>query len=339
MIFEPIELKNNLLTNRIVSAPLASSSSMEDGSPSEKSLEIYKRFAASGVALIMVEHHAVNICGRTRPAQFLADSDDVAKRHSAISKILKDGKVLCLAQINHAGAKIADPAVFDMEGYRPQSPSGIPVGDGWDKLGRKPEVMTRSEIKKTIEDFINAAVRMVEIAGYDGVQIHASHGYLLGQFLSPLTNRREDEYGGTEVKRARLLYEITDGIRQSLKDIPLSVRLGAADYLPGEKSKGLSTDDTVAVARELANLGVDIIGVTGNLCGFGVDRKDSAYFAPYAERIKSSIGSSALVECSGGIKDAVTADKMLRDDVCDFVGVGRLMLQDPDFVSRWKESC
>lgn len=339
MIFEPIEIKNHLLTNRIVSAPLASLSSMDDGSPSERSLEIYGHLASSGVAMIIVEHHAINICGRTRPAQFLADSDDVAKRHVAMSEIIKSGKALCLAQINHAGANIADPAVFGMEGYRPLSPSGIPIGGAWDKLTRKPDVMTRSEIKKTVEDFINAAVRMVEIAGYDGVQIHACHGYLLGQFLSPLTNKREDEYGGTEAKRARLLYEITDGVRQSLKDIPLSVRLGAADFLPGEKAKGLSTDETVTVAHELANLGVDIIGISGNLCGYGIDRKDSAYFAPYAERIKCSLGSSALVECSGGIKNAETADKMLRDKVCDFVGVGRLMLQDPDFVSRWKESC
>lgn len=338
MIFEPIELKNNILNNRIVSAPLASLSSKEDGSPTERSLEIYGRFASSGAALIIVEHHAVNICGRTRPAQFLADSDEVAKKHLCMSEVLKSGNALCMVQINHAGAKIADPAVFDMEGYRPQSPSGIPVGDHWDKPGRIPEIMTRSEIKKTAEDFINAAVRMVKTAGYDGIQIHASHGYLLGQFLSPLTNRRDDEYGGTDTKRARLLYEITDGIRQSLKDIPLSVRLGVADFLPGENPKGLSIDDTAGVARELISLGADMISITGNLCGYGPERKDSAYFAPYAERIKGSVGSSALVECTGGINDSRTADKLLMDGVCDLVGIGRLMLRDPGFLTKWKET-
>lgn len=338
MIFEPIDLKNNILNNRIVAAPLASSSSKEDGTPSEKSLEIYERFASSGVALIVIEHHAVNLCGRTRPAQFLANSEDVAKQHLQMTEILKRDNAICMVQVNHAGAKIADPAVFDMEGYRSLSPSGVSVGNHWDKLGCKPEVMTRSEIKKTAEDFISAAVRMVKTAGYDGIQIHASHGFLLGQFLSPLTNRRDDEYGGTDAKRARLLYEITDGIRQSLKDIPLSVRLGVADYLPGENPNGLSIGDTVPVARELVNLGVDMIGITGNLCGFGAERKDSAYFAPYAERIKGSVGSSALVECTGGIKDLNTADKLLRDGVCDLVGVGRLMLKDPGFVTGWKES-
>jgi len=339
MIFEPIELKDRLLKNRVVSAPLASSSSNEDGSPSERSLEIYRRFASSGAGLFIVEHHAVTVSGRTRPAQFLADSDETAKKHSAISSILKSGNALCLAQINHAGAKIADPGVFDMEGYRPISPSGIPVGDQWEKSGRRPETMTRSEIRRTVEDFVSAAVRMVRVGGYDGVQIHASHGYLIGQFLSPLTNRRDDEYGGTDRNRARLLYEITDAVRQSLKDVPISVRLGAADFIPGDKPLGLSLDETVPVARELVSLGVDMIGISGNLCGYGLDRTDSAYFAPYAERIKASVGTSVLVECTGGIRDAVTADRMLRDGVCDLVGVGRLMLRDQGFLAGWKESC
>lgn len=339
MIFEPIELKGRLLKNRIVSAPLASLSSMEDGSPSEKSLEIYGRFASSGAALFIAEHHAVTVSGRTRPAQFLADSNDIANKHSAISAMLKGGNALCLAQINHAGAKLADPGVFDMEGYRSISPSAVPVGDLWERGGRTPEEMTRIEIRRTVEDFADAAVRMVKTAGYDGIQIHASHGYLLGQFLSPLTNRRDDEYGGTSRKRARLLYEITDAVRQSLKDIPLSVRLGAADFLPGDKPVGLSLDDTVPVARTLADLGVDMIGVSGNLCGYGLDRTESAYFAPYAERIKASVGSSVLVECTGGIRDAFTAKKMLRGGVCDLVGVGRLMLRDHDFVSKWKGAC
>lgn len=337
MIFEPVELRGSLLKNRVVSAPLASSSSMEDGSPSEKSLEIYRRFASSGAALFIVEHHSVTVSGRTRPAQFLADSDDTAKRHSAISSILRRENSLCMAQINHAGAKIADLHVFDMEGYRPLSPSGIPVGDLWEKSGRTPQTMSRSDIRRTVEDFADAAVRMVRIGGYDGIQIHASHGYLLGQFLSPLTNRRDDEYGGTDRKRARLLYEITDAVRQSLEDVPLSVRLGAADFLPGDKPVGLSLDETVSVARELAALGVDMIGISGNLCGYGLDRTDSAYFAPYAERIKAAVGSSVLVECTGGIRDAAAADKMLRDGACDLVGVGRLMLKEPGFLAGWKE--
>ena len=287
----------------------------------------------------IVEHHAVTVSGRTRPAQFLAD--DRRDRKETLRDLVDPKKqqrtLSCPDQPRRA--KIADPGVFDMEGYRPISPSGIPVGDQWEKSGRRPETMTRSEIRRTVEDFVSAAVRMVRVGGYDGVQIHASHGYLIGQFLSPLTNRRDDEYGGTDRKRARLLYEITDAVRQSLKDVPISVRLGAADFIPGDKPLGLSLDETVPVARELVSLGVDMIGISGNLCGYGLDRTDSAYFAPYAERIKASVGTSVLVECTGGIRDAVTADRMLRDGVCDLVGVGRLMLRDQGFLAGWKESC
>ena len=184
-----------------------------------------------------------------------------------------------------------------MEGYRPISPSGIPVGDQWEKSGRRPETMTRSEIRRTVEDFVSAAVRMVRVGGYDGVQIHASHGYLIGQFLSPLTNRRDDEYGGTDRKRARLLYEITDAVRQSLKDVPISVRLGAADFIPGDKPLGLSLDETVPVARELVSLGVDMIGISATLRLDLTDRQ--RLLCTLCGEDKGIGRNSVLVECTG----------------------------------------
>lgn len=337
MLFEPIEIKNHLLPNRVVSAPLASSSSLPEGTPSDKSLEIYRRLSGSGVGLFIVEHHAVQLNGCTRPTQFRADNDEAAKAHANIACTLKDSGATVLAQINHAGAKIADPAVFDMPEYRAVSPSGIPLGDSWVSTKQVPYVLSAQEIKQLIADYVSAAVRMVRLGGYDGVQVHASHGYMLGQFLSPLTNKRSDAYGGSDAKRARLLYEITDGVRQSLPDAVLSVRLGAADYLPGEAPKGLSLDETVPVARELVNLGVDMIGITGNLCGYGLDRKDDAYFAPYAACIREAIGRSVPVECTGGVRSARIAEKMLEDKSCDLVGVGRLILKDPDFLHKWKD--
>ncbi|MCE5202109.1 MAG: NADH:flavin oxidoreductase [Synergistaceae bacterium] len=337
MLFEPFELKDKVLRNRVVSAPLASSSSLPDGTPSEKSIEVYKRFAASGTGLVVVEHHAVHFCGRTRPTQFLADNDETAKAHAKISGILKDSGAVAIVQINHCGANVAEAAVFDDPEYRAFSPSGVPIGRCWNSIKQKPYVLQVYEIKQLIEVYVNAAVRMVKLGGYDGVQIHASHGYLLGQFLSPLTNKRDDEYGGSDAKRARFLYEVADGVRQSLPEAIVSVRLGAADYLPGEPSKGLSLDETVPVARELAGLGMDMIGISGNICGYGLDRTDDAYFAPYAARIRDAIGGSVPVECTGGIRTAYVAEKLLKEKVCDLVGVGRLMLKDPEFLSKWRE--
>ena len=337
MLFEPLELKDKLLRNRVVAAPLASKSAGPDGGPTEKSLDIYNRFSASGVGMVVAEHHSVSKCGSVRPEQFLADSDEAAKRNAEMAAVIKKNGAAALVQINHGGAQIADPAVFDNQDYRALSPSGVPVGKCWASLKQKPEVLTSGEIRQIIEDFVSAALRMVRIAGYDGVQIHASHGYLLGQFLSPLTNKRSDEWGGSDARRARLLYEITDAVRQSLPDAIVSVRLGAADYMPGEERKGLSLDETVPVARELAALGVDSIHVSGNLCGYGAARQDEAYFAPYAVRIKEAVGKTVVVECTGGIRTAATAEKLLCDETCDLVGVGRLLLKDDKFLSDWKD--
>lgn len=337
MLFEPFELRDKTLRNRVVSAPLASSSALPDGTPSEKSIEIYKKIASVGTGLVIAEHHAVNFCGRTRPAQFLADKDETASACAKMSRVLKSSGAVAIVQINHCGANIAEPAVFDDPEYRAFSPSGVPVGKCWGSIERKPQVLQRDEIKRIIEDYVEAAVRMVRLGGYDGVQIHASHGYLIGQFLSPLTNKRDDEYGGSDKKRARFLYEIMDGVRMSLPDAIVSVRLGAADYLPGERMSGLSLDETVPVARELAALGADMIGVSGNLCGYGAGRTDEAYFAPYAARIKEALRGLVPVECAGGISRASVAQKLLEDGVCDLIGVGRLMLRDPNFLFRWME--
>jgi 2,4-dienoyl-CoA reductase-like NADH-dependent reductase (Old Yellow Enzyme family) len=178
---------------------------------------------------------------------------------------------------------------------------------------------------------------MVQIAGYDGVQIHCAHGYLLGQFLSPLTNLRTDEYGGSDKKRARILYEITDAIRQTLPNVVLSVRLGMADAFPDEPRKGLSLDETVPATKELANLGLDLLCLSGNHCGYGINRTDDAYFAPYAARFKEALGTRLPVVCTGGIQNAKTAESLLQKGVCDFTGVGRLMLRNPNFMGEWRK--
>lgn len=337
MLFDQFELRGRVLRNRVVSAPLASKSAAPDGGPSDRSLEIYGRFSASGVGLLVAEHHSVCKNGSVRPQQFSAATDEAAERNAKMAAAIKNNGAVALAQINHGGANIADPALFDDREYRAVSPSGVPVGSCWQALRQKPEILSAAEIRQIIEDFAAAAVRMVKIAGYDGVQIHASHGYLLGQFLSPLTNRRGDEWGGSDAKRARLLYEVTDAVRQSLPEAIVSVRLGIADYLPGEPRKGLSLEETVPVAKELAALGADSIHVTGNLCGFGAARTDEAYFAPCAARIREAVAGTAAVECTGGVRRAAVAEKLLADGVCDLIGVGRLMLSDSDFLSKWKE--
>ena len=337
MLFEPLELHGRVLANRIVTAPLASATATADGGPSEKSLEIYRRLGSCGAGLVVVEHHAVQECGRVRPQQFMAESGEAAELNAEMARAAKAAGASAIVQINHSGAQIADAGVFDDKEFRAVSPSGVPVGKLWSSIDKRPYSLSVREIKRLVEDFAEAAVRMVKISGYDGVQIHACHGYLLGQFLSPLTNLRDDEYGGSDAKRARLLFEITDAVRQSLPDAIVSVRLGAADYLPDEKRRGLSLDETVPVARELVALGADSIHVSGNLCGYGSAMDGGCYYAPYAARIRDAVGGACAVECTGGIRTARDAEKLLEDGVCDLVGVGRPLLKDGNYLGAWKD--
>lgn len=337
MLFEPFEIKNLYLPNRIAVAPIATATANADGTPSDKTEEIYRDRAASGAGLVIVEHNAVNLCGSVRAAQLRAEDDAAAAAQRPIAAAAESAGGASVVQINHGGACPMSADIFAVEGYRSLSPSGVKVGNVWDSVDEKPYKMTEAEIRATAEDFVNTAVRLVKRAGYGGVQIHACHSYLLGQFLSPLTNLRGDSYGGSDYKRAKLLYEIADGVRQSLPETVLSVRLGVADTMPDEPRRGLSPAETVPVARELAKLGVNLICVSGNLCGFGAEREDEAYFAPYASAVRDAVGLSVSVICTGGIRRAATAERLLRNGVCDMVGVGRPLAERSGLIAEWKE--
>lgn len=324
------------MPNRICAAPVATKSCDIDGTPTEKTLKAYENLASSAVSLINVEHHAVTKTGIIRNDQLRAYSDELAKKEADIASIIKKSGKIAVVQLSHGGAKIQNPEIFDVDGYRCVSPSGVKLGDAWKKINREPETLTISEIKELIEAFVAGAVRMVKIAGYDGVNIHCAHGYLLGEFLSPLTNLRTDAYGGTPYNRARLLYEITDAVRQTLPDTFMSVRIGAADFMPDEKPRGLTVEDTCVVARELVSLGADLICISGNVCGYGIERSGGAYFAPYSAAIREAIGAKVPVECTGGIRTAEEAEKMLADGSCDLIGLARPLMTDPLFVDKWR---
>ena len=330
MIHEPFEIRGYPLSNRIVAAPIASRSCELNGAPSEKTLEIYRRLADSGAGLVVAEHHAVHPWGRNRLAQLRLDSDQAAQSLIPLTQLFAERKLPLLAQINFAGSNIADESLLSQDDFRLLSASARPKSDG-----SGVQELTSGEIEMIVESFAQAAVRAVGISGYTGVQIHACHGYLLGQFLSPLSNQREDAWGGSAKKRARFLLTVFDAVRSSLPSkAVVTVRLGAADYMPDEPMRGLSVDEVVPVARELAAMGVDGLFISGNHCGFGGNRRegDGAFFAPYSRIIREGVRGAVPVECTGGIQSARTANELLRSGVCDLVGVGRALIKDPNAV-------
>lgn len=335
-LFDPYEIRGCEFPNRLVAAPMATRSFTRDGLPGGKTMEMYRNYAASGAGMVIVEHHAAHPWGRNRREQPRLYSDPAAAALKPLADLFKKSGVPVIAQINFAGSMCGDRSLLEEDDFEYLSPSG--VKSPRDILTECPRALERGQIGEIVEAFAASAARAVRISGYDGVQIHAAHGYLLGQFLSPLTNHRDDEYGGSDKKRARLLYEVTDAVRSSLPDTLLSVRLGVADHMPGEPPAGMSVGDAVPVARELAALGVDWIGISGNHCGYGDQLTgDRPYFAPYAKAVRESLRGAAPVDCAGGVRSAGTADDMLSGGVCDLVCVGRPFWSNPNFIGEWRK--
>lgn len=331
-LLEPIELRAVRCENRFMLAPMATASASTEGLPTDKTLEVYAPLAASGVGLAIVEHHAVHRGGRARIAQLMADSDDCVEGLKSLPNLFRQAGVPVFAQISHAGSLIREKELLAEPGFIPSAPSEWPHPAVPQQI---PRVLPEGEVRDLPALFAAGARRLVA-AGYDGVEIHACHGYLLGQFLSPLTNRRKDLYGGTTANRARLLFECFEAVRAELNhDVPVAVRLALSDTLPGEERNGLALEESVWIARELAALGVDLLDLSGNLCGY--DGPGEAWFAPFVRVVRDAVGRKVPVVCTGGIRDVVRAEELLRHDVCDLVGIGRPLMKDPRIVIGWTQ--
>jgi 2,4-dienoyl-CoA reductase-like NADH-dependent reductase (Old Yellow Enzyme family) len=217
-------------------------------------------------------------------------------------------------QITHAGG-VANKKVI---GAEPAGPSAT----------GKTRELTRSQIEALVEEFAMAAERAIK-AGFDGVELHGAHGFLLNQFFSPLLNKRGDEYGGSLENRMRFPLMVVKKVRENVRGRLLLYRLGADDLAPN----GTHVDDSAAFAVKLEQYGVDVIDVSGGLCGSEPKqlRSVKGYFVPQAYEIRKAVRTPIIGV--GGITEAEYADKLIRDDKVDLVAVGRALWRDP----KWAE--
>ncbi len=331
-LLDPLEIRGIRLEGRIAAAPIATASADPEGGPTQRSLEIYRRLARCGVALVVVEHHAVSRKGRARVAQFRLDSEACEEANRPMAALFREAGCPAFVQINHAGSQIRDEALLS-EKYPVLAPSE--VKNPACPYAVKPKEMDGAEIHAVVEAFAAAAKRAIS-AGYPGIQVHACHAYLLGQFLSPVTNHRRDAYGGKIANRARLLFEIVEAVRPAIgNDGVLSVRLGLSDTFPQDPPEGLTLEEGLWVARELSRLEIDHLDISGNLCGY--DAPGEAYFADWSRAAREA-ASKVPVTCTGGIRKLETARRLVESGACDLVGIGRGLQKDPDLVRKWKES-
>jgi 2,4-dienoyl-CoA reductase-like NADH-dependent reductase (Old Yellow Enzyme family) len=230
---------------------------------------------------------------------------------------LKAGASYAVAQVSHSGSAAAKKII----GGDPLAPSAIshPRNSG----GTVPRELTKPEIAGIVSDFANAARRVKE-AGFDGVELHSAHGFLLHQFFSPLTNTRADSYGDSLENRVRIHLEIIAAIKEIAgDDFPILVRLGASDYQKG----GVTIQESEAAARIFEKSGVTILDISGGFNYFTVPGDDSpGYFSPLSRAIKQAVGIPVIL--TGGITRAQDAERLLEEGKADLIGVGRAILND-----------
>ena len=321
-LLSPLSVHGLTLRNRIVMPPMWSGQATPDGLVTPAIIEYHRRRAGAGCGLIIVEHTFVHARGRHSSTQIGVHTDATIDGLSKLATaIRREGAVACL-QLSHAGSRTLSGVI----GMRPIGPSAL--RHPYEPDGDIPEAVTREMVPEILQAFGDAAVR-ARAAGFQAVEVHAAHGFLLGQFLSPLTNRRGDEYGGAVENRSRLHLAVLDEVRaRVVPEVAVFVRLGAHDETPG----GLEIDDACWTAARLAEAGASLIDVSGGLQGSRGAGKGPAYFVPYAQAIKAVVHVPVMV--TGGLGEPDLADRAVREGWADLVGVGRAMLNDPDWAAK-----
>jgi len=321
-LLKPLKTDHITLANRLVMPPMATSKAEIDGKVSKAILDYYAQKSEGGyISLIIIEHSYITQEGKASEHQLSISDDSVVEGLKELSSIIHHNGPKTVMQINHAGSA----ASKEVTGSEAVGASAVANP----RLGSVPKELTRDEIKEVINAFKESA-RRTKKAGFDGVEIHSAHGYLLDQFFSPLTNKRTDEYGGDVYNRIRIHLEVIKAVREVTgENFLILLRLGASDYMEG----GATIEDSKIAAREFEKAGVDIIDISGGFNGFIVpNTTEQGYFSPLSVAIKEVVSIPVIL--TGGITKASAAEKLLIDEKADLIGVGRAIYKD----SNWAKN-
>ncbi len=327
-LFSPFQLKNCHFRNRIVMPGLASFLIEEDGSVTDRTVEHYRNRASGGTAMVIMEACAVSPEGRVSNHQPRIYDDRFVEGLSRIAQILKKEGAVPALQLHHAGRQTSQRVI----GRRPLAPSALscPVISG------EVESLSIAGIQDLIGKFGEAAARAVQ-AGFQVIEIHGAHGYLVNQFLSRYSNDRNDEYGGDLSGRTRFAREVVAEVRNRVgKDIPISFKISAQEFV----RDGLTVGESTEILRELVEAGIDIVQVSA-----GTDATpewisqpmfmEKACLAGSAERIRKALDIPVMAV--GRINDPVVADALIGQGKADLVCIGRGLLADPEFPRKAAE--
>lgn len=333
-VFDTLMLPNgSTLKNRIAKAAMEENMADTDQAPSEELMRLYQAWADGGAGLIITGNVMVDGRAMTGPGGVVLQDDQQLDKFKRWARIARSSGAQFWLQINHPGRQMQANL-----GQKTWAPSAVPLDLG--KMSKRfatPHAMTPSVIEEVIQRFTNTA-RLGEQAGFNGVEIHAAHGYLLSQFLSPLTNQRTDEWGGSLENRARLLLEIVKAVRAVVSaDFAVAVKLNSADFQRG----GFTADDAKKVVQLLNALGVDLVELSGGSYeapAMQGDARDGrtlareAYFVEFARDIQTVARMPVMV--TGGVRRLPVAEMVIKSGV-DMVGIGTALAIDPHLPRDW----
>ncbi|TFG14270.1 MAG: NADH:flavin oxidoreductase [Promethearchaeota archaeon] len=332
-LFSPRKIGNVEIKNRILRSATFTNTGTKQGTPGEKAIEFYSELAKGGTGLIITGITSIDQVGRNASGQFCLDGDSLIADHKKFVQKIHDLGAKIAPQLSHAGRQSFNPK-FD-----PVAPS--PVFNAMSK--KTPRELTVEQIEEIITNFAEATRRAYE-SGYDMVQFNAAHGWLLCNFLSPYTNKRNDAYGGNTEKRTKILVDICNQARDKVgKDFPLFLKLQTKDYFP----EGISLDEGKEITKIAIDTGYDALEISGGSVELIIKKLDpypslpvkspeqENYFLPNIKELKPVLKDIPII-LMGGVRNPESAEKILQDNDADFIALCRPLIHEPGLPNRWK---
>ena len=330
-LFESTTIKNMTLANRLIRSATYECLAGDDGSCTPELIDLMARLAGAEVGLIVTGLAYVSPEGIVAPKQMGVYSDTLLPGLMKMTEAVhsREGKIVM--QIMHGGAE-APSSLTGVEAMGPSERRG--------ETGPACLAMAQEDIDRVVHGFGRAAARAQQ-AGFDGVQIHAAHGWLLSQFLSPYFNKRADDYGGNVHNRAKILLDVYSSIRNAVgADFPVLIKINSEDFL----DNGFAVDDLLTVAGLLEKAGIDVIEMSGGTRYSGQffwsrkgrieSQEAEVYYRETAKRYKRQIRVPLAV--TGGIRSYEVAEGLVHEGICDYIGLCRPLIREPELCKRWK---
>ena len=333
LLFTPITLPNGTtIKNRFFKSAMSEGMGTRDFQPKKNIATLYKRWAEGGTGLIITGNIMVDPKGTAEPGNIVFDKNSNMEILKNWANQGQQHGAKVMVQLNHPGKQA--PKTVSKQTV---APSAVPLGNGLNKLFSTPRALTTSEVEELVQKFVTSA-KVAKEAGFSGVQIHAAHGYLISQFLSPHDNRRTDKYCGSLENRMRFLKEIYLGMREELgKDFTIGIKINSTDF----KEDGLTEEDSLKTIIELANLGLDFVEISGGtyerpaMMGATSKSTNQVFFAEYSKKLKQKIEIPVVV--TGGIRSINAMNTLLNDNTTDFIGIARPLTIDPNIPNKIKQ--